>query len=92
MVDENLTPASPASPSTDRERDPTELPAQVTEQPDPMLQMSTGRMGAGGVTLVAIAIAAIIGLVLWGLNSRAPTEHTVAAPPAAGGTATPGGS
>ena len=47
-----------------------ELPTQEKHQPDPLLQISAGRMGAGGVTLVALGIALILGFVFWGLNSR----------------------
>jgi hypothetical protein len=39
-------------------------------QPDPMLQMSTGRLGNGGLSLVAVAIVVLIVVVLFGLNHR----------------------
>lgn len=65
-----------------REAGPAELPAQVTEQPDPLLQMSTGRMGPAGITLVAIAIVVIVGVAFYGLNSRVNSDHTAAAPSA----------
>ena len=42
------------------------------DQPDPELELSYGRTGAGGITLVAVFCALIIGVVLWGLNSPAP--------------------
>jgi uncharacterized protein HemX len=32
-------------------------------------------MGAGGITLVALVVAAILGVVFWGLNSPQNTEH-----------------
>jgi hypothetical protein len=60
----------------------TRLPVTETQQPDPMLQITTGRMGAGGITIVAIVAALIVGVVLYGLNTRTAAEHT-AAPPAA---------
>ena len=58
-------------------------PVPETEQPDPMLQMSTGWLGAGGTTLGAFVIALILGIVLYGLNSPTAPEHTATAPPAA---------
>jgi hypothetical protein len=78
-----------------------EPPLPEREQPDPMLQMSTGRSGAVAFTLVALVIAAILAVTLWGLNSPGPARHTAAASsaapskePAAGGkpgaAATPG--
>lgn len=57
------------------------LPPTVKEQPDPMLQMSTGRMGAGGITLFAVAAVVILGVVLYGLNGKNP--EGAAPPPAA---------
>ncbi len=67
-----------------------DLPMTETQQPDPMLQLTTGRMGAGGITLVACAAALIIGLVFYGLNtgkepaSTSPASHS-SQPQAAGG-------
>jgi hypothetical protein len=49
------------------------LPPQVTNQPDPAMQLSVGRMGGGAITLVAVVSAIILGVVLYGLNSPAPT-------------------
>ena len=57
------------------------LPTQEKHQPDPMLQITTGRMGAGGITLVALIAAVVLGFVFYGLNSGAGVEHTAAAPP-----------
>jgi uncharacterized protein HemX len=37
------------------------------DQPDPMLALSTGKMGAGGIALVALAIAVILGIVFYAL-------------------------
>jgi hypothetical protein len=39
-------------------------------QPDPMLQMSTGRMGSGGISLLALAVVVILAFVFYGLNGR----------------------
>ncbi|HEX3936033.1 MAG TPA: hypothetical protein VHX43_00890 [Xanthobacteraceae bacterium] len=73
------------------------LPTQVKEQPDPFLQMTTGHMGIGGVTVFAVVAVAILTVVLYGLNvhgsARPPSPAAAAsAAPAAGGhtgTATP---
>ena len=40
-------------------------------------------MGAGGITLVALVVAAILGVVFWGLNSPQNTEHVAGGAPAA---------
>jgi hypothetical protein len=39
-------------------------------QPDPLLQMSTRRMGGGGFSLVALVLVAILAIVFFGLNGR----------------------
>jgi hypothetical protein len=68
------------------------LPPQETEQPDPMMQLSVGRMGAGSVTLAAVFGAIILAVVFYGLNSPAPNTAAPASPPfapAAGGQAGP---
>lgn len=57
------------------------LPSQEKNQPDPMLQITTGRAGAGGIALVAIAAAVILGFVFYGLNGGASSQQTAAAPP-----------
>jgi hypothetical protein len=33
-----------------------------------MLALSTGKLGAGGITLAALAIAAILGVVFYGMT------------------------
>jgi hypothetical protein len=48
------------------------LPPQVTNQPDPALQLSAGRLGGGAITLVAVVTVMILGVVLYGLNAPAP--------------------
>jgi hypothetical protein len=65
------------------------LPTQVKEQPDPFLQMSTGRVGAGGITLAACIVVLVLGVVLYGLNGRGTEQSAGTAPasaPAAAGT------
>ena len=57
------------------------LPTQEKHQPDPMLQITTGHMGAGGVALVAVVAAVILGFVFYGLNGGASSQQTAAAPP-----------
>lgn len=71
----------------------TDLPPTETQQPDPLLQITTGRVHAGGITIAAIVVVVVVvGVVLYGLNSRGTSEATVAPPstaaarqPAAGG-------
>jgi len=65
-----------------RRRKPGALPAQEKHQPDPMLQMSAGDIGAGGITLVALPSAIVLGIVFYGLNSGGGTEQEASAPPA----------
>lgn len=63
--------------------DPTRL---ETHQPDPMLDLSTSRrMGAGGLSLFALAVLAILAIVFYGLNGRSTdrTASTPAGPPVA---------
>lgn len=70
------------------------LPPQESNQPDPALQMSIARVGTGGITLVAVICAAILGVVLYGLNSPASKTQLASVPaapsaPAAGGQSGP---
>ncbi len=82
MIDETGTEPTAA----DRRNEPTpeRVPPPISErqQPDPMLQLSTDRMGAAGITLVAVAVVAILAVVLYGLNTPDTAEHTAGAPPA----------
>lgn len=69
------------------------LPTQEKQQPDPFLQMTTGRMGIGGITVFAIVAVAILTIVLYGLNGHSggvspptsPPSATASGSPAAGG-------
>ncbi len=67
----------PAAGPTAEERLAASMPAQVTNQPDPALQLSVGRVGSGSIALVAVVCAIIVGVVLWGLNSPAPNAKDV---------------
>jgi hypothetical protein len=56
------------------------LPTPVKEQPDPFLQMSTGKTSVGGITLFALATVVILSVVLYGLNAPSDTASTSAPP------------
>jgi hypothetical protein len=49
----------------------------------PLLQMSTGRVGAGGLTLLGLLVAVILGVLFWGLNSPDTPVHSPGGPRAA---------
>jgi hypothetical protein len=55
----------------------TSLPLYEIEQPDPA-QLSEGEMGLGSITLGAIAIAVILGVVFYGLNATPPAPQAAA--------------
>jgi hypothetical protein len=90
----------PLSDDPSRKLERTDVPPTETQQPDPLLQITTGRVHAGGITIAAVVVVAIVGIVLYGLNARttsepaaAPPSTTAAHQPAAGGAAgapTPG--
>ncbi|MGH6672406.1 MAG: hypothetical protein ACRECV_10600 [Xanthobacteraceae bacterium] len=67
--------------ATHEERLAAKLPIAETDQPDPMLQIGVGRVGAGSITLVGVIAAIILGVVLYGLNSPAPNAEAAATPP-----------
>ena len=48
----------------------SKLAIQEKDQPDPFLQLSTGRMSGGGLALAVVAVVAILGVVLYGLNGH----------------------
>lgn len=82
---------TPSRSDTKHAPDPMNL---EDHQPDPMLQMSTGKLGPGGITLVGCVIALIVAVVLYGLNgptaesasqSAAPTTSTAASSTASHG-------
>jgi hypothetical protein len=57
------------------------MPEEEKHQPDPMLQMSTGDIGAGGIALVGLVSAVVLGIVLYGLNAG-EKEQAASAPAA----------
>jgi hypothetical protein len=54
------------------------LPTPVKEQPDPFLQMSTGKSSVAGIALFALAAAVILCVVLYGLNAPVHVASTSA--------------
>jgi hypothetical protein len=52
------------------------IPIQEKHQPDPMLQMSVGRMGSGAVTLAAVVAAVVLGIVFYGLSGASAASQT----------------
>jgi hypothetical protein len=62
-----------AKPDEKETRRVADLPIMETQQPDPMLQLTTGRMRASGIALVALALALVLGVVFYGLNSGKET-------------------
>jgi|SRR5690242_3049553 negative regulator of sigma E activity len=58
------------------------IPEQEKHQPDPMLQMSVGRMSGGAMTLAAIVAAVVLGVVFYGLSSPNRTEQAPPSPAA----------
>ena len=71
----------------------SQLPVGEKEQPDPLLQIDTGRTGSGGLALFVIAAIAILCVVFYGLTTcveRTPSTTSTATnspPPAAFGEA-----
>ena len=65
--------------NTPRQHDPKHDPMNLERRhPDPGLDMSSRRMGDGGMSLVAVAIMVILAIVFFGLNGRS-TESTTPA-------------
>lgn len=77
--------------ATHEEKLAAHLPPQETNQPDPVLQLSVGRLGAGSITLVAVLAAIILSVVFYGLNSPAPNAREVGTPPSASSAPAAGG-
>jgi hypothetical protein len=77
----NRPATQPAAGATHEEQLAARLPPQEVDQPDPGLQLSVGRLGAGSVALVAAICAVILAVVLYGLNSPAPNTQVAGTPP-----------
>lgn len=73
------------------ERLAASLPLDERDQPDPELELSFGRTGAGGITLTAVVAAAILAVVFYGLNSPAPNGQHAGTPPSAAAAPQAGG-
>lgn len=59
---------------------PNNDPLETNQQPDPALRLSSGRLGGAGLSIVAIAIVVIIGLVVYGFRHEStPTQPAPAA-------------
>ena len=52
----------------------SQLPREERQQPDPALQLSTGRLGAAGWAIFAVVAIFIVTVVLWGLNGPKETS------------------
>jgi hypothetical protein len=65
------------------ERLAASLPLDERDQPDPELELSYGRTGASGITLIAVVAAVILAVVFYGLNSPAPNGQQAGTPPSA---------
>ena len=79
----NPDPPAPHPDATHEEILAAKLPTEETNQPDPILQLSVGRIGAGPVALVAVIAALILGVVFYALNSSAPNAQDVGTRPTA---------
>lgn len=68
-----------SSSNPDDNRDPhdtdSDLPLQVREQPDPLLQLSVGRLGTMGKILGFGAAMLLLILVFYGLNATERTDR-----------------
>jgi hypothetical protein len=56
-------------------RSERDIPEQEKQQPDPMLQMSTGGMGGSTITIAAVVAAVLLGVVFYGLNAGFKSEQ-----------------
>jgi hypothetical protein len=83
--------AEPGAGITHEQALASRLPPTEVEQPDPGLQLSVGRVGAGSITLVAVICAVILAVVLYGLNSPTPNTQNAGATPSASAAPAAGG-
>ena len=84
-------PTQPGSRVSHEEALASRLPSQEANQPDPVLQLSVGRLGAGPIALLGVICAVILAVVLYGLNSPAPNTQDVGTPPSAASNPAAGG-
>lgn len=83
MIDQRIGQhGSSAEPLRDAAHAPDPL-APEKHQPDPILQTSTGRMGYGGISIIALAIVVFLAIVFYGLNGRngGDATHTAQSSP-----------
>jgi uncharacterized protein HemX len=77
--------------ASDKELHDRETPV-TPENSEPLAQAMTGSVGAQGLTLLAVAVIVILGVVLYGLNGPQQSTGTAPAanaPPAAGNSGSP---
>jgi hypothetical protein len=67
----------------DENREHDKVPVEERLQPDPMLQMTTGHVGAASVTLAAFVGAVVLAIVFYGLNGGRTGDDGAMPPPAA---------
>ena len=78
MADESTR----AIPDNDPERRlEAETPLPEREQPDPALQLSTGRIGAAGWGIFTVIAVCILTVVLYGLNGPSGTSSPAGGAP-----------
>jgi hypothetical protein len=84
MPDDSMTQTPQRDQATAKPNRSAPVASAVDEgvQPDPALQMTTGRAGPVGITLLAVVAALILAVFFYGLNSGGTTQHTAAAPAA----------
>lgn len=84
MPDDSMTQTPQRDQATAKPNRSAPVASAVDEgvQPDPALQMTTGRAGSVGIALLAVVAALILAVFFYGLNSGGTTQHTAAAPPA----------
>ncbi len=87
MLGQNPIDRDAGEPTPERRQiDPIAL---ETNQPDPALQLTTGRLGGGALSLVVLGIILVIAVVLYGVNG--PATNNAAKPTAPATTSATGG-
>jgi hypothetical protein len=91
MIDQRISGRRSVSDTTDNfangEQQAPDSMDLETHQPDPMLQMSSGKLGAGAVSLFGLAILVIVAVVFYG----PAVSHTASNAPTATSSSTPHG-